>query len=232
MKIAVIGANGFVGSNLVKVLKKKHKLTKITRKTKFSNLKSNFDIIIHAANSSKKYEASKNQKKDFENSVKLTRKIISIFRNNKIILVSTISVCNEKNIYSKNRKICENLILKQNKKNIIFRLSVLLNYKLKRGILYDLIKGNKINVDKNTYVNPLTIQEVSQYIMLNLKSQKKIHEVGSHNKIRLNTIKKILKSKSKFGNKKIKLTSKKNNLIKLSYSKILNEMLKKSSVKN
>ena len=232
MKIAVIGANGFVGSNLVKVLKKKHKLTKITRKTKFSNLKSNFDIIIHAANSSKKYEASKNQKKDFENSVKLTRKIISIFRNNKIILVSTISVCNEKNIYSKNRKICENLILKQNKKNIIFRLSVLLNYKLKRGILYDLIKGNKINIDKNTYINPLTIQEVSKYIMLNLKSKKKIHEVGSHNKIRLNTIKKILKSKSKFGNKKIKLTSKKNNLVKLSYSKILNEMLKKSSVKN
>ena len=232
MKIAVIGANGFVGSNLVKVLKKKNKLKKITRKTKFSNLKSNFDIIIHAANSSKKYEASKNKKKDFENSVKLTRKIISIFRNNKIILVSTISVCNEKNIYSKNRKICENLILKQKKKNIIFRLSVLLNYKLKRGILYDLIKGNKINVDKNTYVNPLTIQEVSQYIMLNLKSQKKIHEVGSHNKIRLNTIKKILKSKSKFGNKKIKLTNKKNNLVKLSYSKILNEMLKKSSVKN
>ena len=232
MKIAVIGANGFVGSNLVKVLKKKHKLTKITRKTKFSNLKSNFDIIIHAANSSKKYEASKNQKKDFENSVKLTRKIISIFRNNKIILVSTISVRNEKNIYSKNRKICENLILKQNKKNIIFRLSVLLNYKSKRGILYDLTKGNKINIDKNTYINPLTIQEVSQYIMLNLKSQKKIHEVGSHNKIRLNTIKKILKSKNKFGNKKIKLTSKKNNLVKLSYTKILNEMLKKSSVKN
>ena len=68
--------------------------------------------------------------------------------------------------------------------------------------------------------------------MSNLKSQKKIHEIGSYNKIKLNTIKKILKSKSKFGNKKIKLTSKKNNLVKFSYSKILNEMLKKSIIKN
>lgn len=232
MKIAVIGANGFVGKNLVKFLKKKHRLTKITRKTKFSNLKSNFDIIIHAANSSKKYEASKNQKKDFNNSVRLTRKIIKFFKNNKIILISTISVNNEKNIYSKNRKLCENIVLKQNKKNIIFRLSVLLNYKLKRGILYDLIKGNQIYIDKNTYINPLTIEEVSQYIMSNLKSQKKIHEVGSYNKIKLNTVKKILKSKSKFGNQRIKLTSKKNNLVKFSYSKILNEMLKKSNIKN
>ena len=39
MKIAVIGANGFVGKNLIKVLKKKHKVAKITRKTKFSNQK-------------------------------------------------------------------------------------------------------------------------------------------------------------------------------------------------
>ena len=232
MKIAVIGANGFIGRNLVKVLKKKHELKKITRKTKFSNLKNDFDIVIHAANSSKKYEASINPKKDFNNSVRLTQKIINIFKKNKIVLISTISARNEKNIYSKNRKLCENLVLKHNKKDIIFRLSVLLNYKSKRGILYDLIKGNQIYIDKNTYINPLTIEEVSQYIMSNLKSQKKIHEVGSCNKIKLNTVKKILKSKSNFGNKKIKLTSKKNNLIKFSYSKILNEMLKKSTQKN
>ena len=68
--------------------------------------------------------------------------------------------------------------------------------------------------------------------MSNLKSQKKIHEVGSYNKIKLNTVKKILKSKSKFGNQRIKLTSKKNNLVKFSYSKILSEMLKKSIIKN
>ena len=95
-----------------------------------------------------------------------------------------------------------------------------------------MIKGNQIYINKNTFINPLTIEEVSKYIMLNLKSQKKIHEVGSYNRIKINTVKKIIKSKSKFGNKKIKLLSKKNNLINFSYSKILNEMLKKSFLKN
>ena len=95
MKIAVIGANGFVGKNLVKVLKKKYKLIKITRKTKFLSLKNDFDIIIHAANSSKKYEASKNPRKDFINSVGLTKKIVNFFKNKKIILISSISVRNE-----------------------------------------------------------------------------------------------------------------------------------------
>ena len=97
MKIAVIGADGFVGKNLVKVLKKKYDLIKITRRTKFSILKNDFDIIIHAANSSKKFEASKNPKKDFNTSVKLTKKIINLSKN-KIasLLISSISARNEK----------------------------------------------------------------------------------------------------------------------------------------
>jgi dTDP-4-dehydrorhamnose reductase len=37
MKIAVIGANGFVGKNLVKVLKKKYDLIKITSEDKIFN---------------------------------------------------------------------------------------------------------------------------------------------------------------------------------------------------
>ena len=226
MKIAVIGANGFVGKNLIKVLKKKHKVAKITRKTKFSNQKKDFDIIIHSANSSKKYEASKYPDKDFINSVKLTTKIINHFKNKKIILISTISVRNEKNTYSKNRKLCEDLILKENKNNIIFRLSVLFNFTSKRGILYDLIKGNKLFINKNTLINPLTIEEVSNYIATNLKSKKKIHEIGSTDKIKLSFLKQIIGSKSKFGKRKINLLSKKNNLVKFSSSKLLKQLTK------
>tara|TARA_Y100000768_G_scaffold185276_1_gene138694 strand:- start:685 stop:1383 length:699 start_codon:yes stop_codon:yes gene_type:complete len=231
MKIAVIGAGGFVGKNLIKVLKKKHNVTKITRKTKFSNKKKDFDIIIHSANSSKKYEASKYPRKDFVNSVKLTKKIINHFKNKKIILISTISVRNEKNTYSKNRKLCENLILKENKNNIIFRLSVLFNFTSKRGILYDLIRSNKLFINKNTLINPLSIEEVSKYIMTNLKSKKKIHEIGSTDKIKLSFLKKIIGSKSKFGEKKINLLSKKNKLIKFSSSKLLKQLIKMAMLK-
>lgn len=226
MKIAIIGANGFVGKNLVKIFKKKHSVTEIFRKTKFTKLKKKFDIIIHSANSSKKYEATKYPLRDFKNSVGLTKKIVDNFGDKKIILISTISVKNEKNIYSYNRKKCEDLILKKNKNNIIFRLSVLFNFTSKRGILYDLIRGKKIYLNKDILINPVTIEEVAKYILDNIRSRKRIHEIGSIDKFRLNTLKKILGSKSKFGTKKIKLTSQKNDLIKFNSQKLINQMKK------
>jgi len=226
MQIAIIGANGFVGKNIVNVLKKKHKIIKISRKTKFAKLRSKFDIIIHSANSSKKYEATKYPLRDFKNSVKLTKKIIDFFGDKKIILISTISVRNEKNKYSTNRKLCENLILKKNKNNIIFRLSVLFNQKLKRGILYDLIKNNKIFLNKNTLINPITIEEVAKYIQNNIRSKKRIHEVGSVEKFKLNFLKKILGSKSKFGSRNIKLVSKKSKLNKFTSEQLINQLKK------
>lgn len=232
MRIAVIGANGFVGRNLVKVLRKKNKIIKITKKTNLLRLKKNFDLVIHSANSSQKYEASRNPEKDFKQSVKLTKKIIDFFNDKKIILISTISAINEKNIYSKNRKLCEDLILKENKSNIIFRLSVLLNFASKRGILYDLIKGNKIYLNKNCFINPLTIEEACMYIASNLTSKKKIHEIGSTNKIKISYLKKILGSKSKLGHRRIKLTSKKNKLIKYSSLKLIKQMNNMMVTKN
>ena len=57
MRIAVIGANGFVGKNLVKILKTKHKIIKISRKTKFASFNKDFDLLIHSANSSKRHKS-------------------------------------------------------------------------------------------------------------------------------------------------------------------------------
>ena len=227
MKIAIIGANGFVGKNIVNVLKKKHKIIKISKKTKFKKLRSKFDVIIHSANSSKKYEATKYPLRDFKNSVKLTKKIIDYFGDNKIILISTISVNDKKkNIYSINRKLCENLVLRKNKNNIIFRLSVLFNYKLKRGILYDLIKNNKIFLNKNTLINPITIEETAKYILDNLKSKKRIHEIGSIEKFTLNFLSKTLGSKSKFGNTNLNLVSRKSKLNKFTSKKLIGQLKK------
>ena len=59
MKIGVIGANGFVDKNIDNVLKKKHKIIKISKETKFEKLRSKFDIIIHSANSRKNMKLQK-----------------------------------------------------------------------------------------------------------------------------------------------------------------------------
>ena len=224
MLIGIIGAKGFVGKNLVKLFQKKYKIIKISRKSKFNKISKNIEIIIHAANSSKKYESRKNPAKDYKESVKLTKKILEFFGEKEIILISSISVNNEKNKYSKNRKKCEELILKSNKKNKIFRLPLLFNPVAKRGILYDLIKNKKIYLSKNTLINPITINQASSYVLKNLKSKKKIHELGSKELIKIDELRKKINSTSKFDTKKIKLTSKKNTLIKFTLKSIIREL--------
>ena len=199
MFISIIGPNGLIGKQLTKNFNKKSiKILKVGRNFKFSKVEKKYSIIIHAANSGKKFEAKSNPKLDYDNSVKLTNKIAKIFRDRKIILISTISCRTENNVYSKNRKLCENIILKSSKNNIIFRLPIILNTKSKRGILYDLIKNKKIYSDKNSIINPVTIDQICYYILNNLNSKKKIHEIGSYESIKLFELAKIINSKSKF----------------------------------
>ena len=168
MFISIIGPKGLVGKQLVKNFNKKGiNILKVGKNFKFSKVGKKYKIIIHAANSGKKFEAKNNPKLDYENSVKLTKKIAKIFKDRKIILISTISCRTENNIYSKNRKLCENIILKSSKKNIIFRLPVIFNYKSKRGILYDLLKSKNIYSNKNSIINPVTIDQICDYIFEN-----------------------------------------------------------------
>ena len=209
MFISIIGPNGLIGKQLVKNCNKKGiKILKVGRSFKFSKVEKKYKTIIHAANSGKRFEAKKNPKLDYENSVKLTNKIAKIFKDRKIILISTISCRTENNVYSKNRKLCEDIILKSSKKNIIFRLPLIFNTKSKRGILYDLLKGEKIYSNKNSIINPVTIDQICYYIFNNLNSKKKIHEIGSYENIKLFELAKIINSKSKFIKRETNLLAK------------------------
>tara|TARA_A100001015_G_C14929680_1_gene687958 strand:- start:352 stop:1059 length:708 start_codon:yes stop_codon:yes gene_type:complete len=225
MFISIVGPNGFVGNKLVNYFKKKRiKVLKIDRKFKFEKVPNNIKIVIHTANSSQKFEADKNPNSDFISSIKLTKKIAKVFKSKKIILISTISTRTEKNVYAINRKKCEKIILKLSKKNIIFRLPILFNTKLKRGILYDLVKDKKLYIKKDTLINPVSLDEICDYIFKNLNSKKQIHEIASSEKISIYNLSKQLNSKSKFGKRKVDLLAQPSKYNRIKLSKILNEL--------
>ena len=225
MFISIIGPKGLIGKQLVKNFNKKGiKILKVGKNFRFSKIEKKYKVIIHAANSGKKFEAKKNPKLDYENSVKLTSKIAKTFKDRKIILISTISCRTENNVYSKNRKLCEKIILKSSKKNIIFRLPLILNTKFQRGILYDLLKNKKIYSNKNSIVNPVTIDQICYYIFKNLNSKKKIHEIGSYENIKLFELAKIINSKSKFIKRETNLLAKPSLKI-FSLKNIINELI-------
>ena len=93
-------------------------------------------------------------------------------------------------------------------------------------ITSSLIKNNKIFLNKNTLINPITIKEVAKYMLDNMKSKKRIHEIGSIEKFTLNFLRKILGSKSKFGDTNINLVSRKNKLNKFTSRQLISQLKK------
>jgi len=197
MNIAIIGGNGFIGRSIFNFfVKKKIKIAKILRNSKFKDFINNSDIIIHSANSGSKFEAENNKENDYKNSVQLTKKIFDVFKNKKIILISTISSRMESNIYSRNRYECEKIIL-QNSSNLVIRLPLMFNPINKRGILYDLVMNKKIYCGKNTNINSVTRSTISYEVYDNIFNNN-IIEIGNYNRKNLLFLSNELNSKSTF----------------------------------
>ena len=208
-KIVLIGGKGTVGSSIYKYFKLNYKINVCSRNDEFDKFLDDADIVIHSANSSKKFEALNNPNIDFKESVLKTKKIAKKFKKKKIILISTISARIEKNIYGLNRKKCEDIILNTNKNNFIIRLPVIYSKKHKRGILFDLINSNKIFLNKKSKLNPIHIDQFSFYLSKNIEKNG-IVEFGSAQDIELDQLIKLTNSRSIADGDKIDLTSLKN----------------------
>jgi len=91
--------------------------------------------------------------------------------------------------------------------------------------LYDLLKSKNIYSNKNSIINPVTIDEICYYVFKNLNSKKKIHEIGSYEKIRLFELAKIIDSNSKFIKREANLLAKPSLRI-FSLKNIINELIK------
>lgn len=120
MNILVTGSKGFIGTNLVKYLRKNtnHTVFEFSRDDLLEDLENsiNFiDIVFHLAGLNKK---TKNE--TFKNvNIKLTKKLCKILRKNcktKIIYASSIQI-NQNNEYGKSKKECENIILNLERTN-------------------------------------------------------------------------------------------------------------------
>ena len=207
-KILLIGGKGLIGSDLYKnLLIKNFDINICTRNDNFSSFKDNFDVIIHAANSSKKYEASKDSSKDYKESVLKTSKIVDYFNKSKIVLISTISSRIENNIYGKHRKICEDIVMNSGKENLIFRLPVIFSKNNQRGIIYDIIKSKRLYIDENSIINPVFVDQFSIFFLKKFIEFNGIIEFGSLQDIKIKEFISIFKSKSICDGNILNLTS-------------------------
>ena len=104
--VCVIGGDGFVGFSVCSELKKKTNFVKITRDN-YSNYKNKeFKIIINAAMPSKRFWAKNNPELDYAETVTKTKNILSDFKFDKIVHISSVSArCQFNTTYGKNKKL-------------------------------------------------------------------------------------------------------------------------------
>lgn len=146
---ALIGYSGFVGSNLLTKINNKKNTDLYNSKNIIKIRKKIYKQIICAGLPAAKWIANKNAKKDNQNLKKLINNLNTI-QCDFFILISTIDVHNNKEIYGKNRKLLEDFIKNKFKNFLIIRLPALFGKGIKKNIIFDLLNENnldKINVN-------------------------------------------------------------------------------------
>lgn len=179
--VIVLGANGFLGAEVVKFFKtKKYKVLSVTSKNYRSLRGSNSKIIINTNGNTYRFKANKNPQWDFKKSFLSVCDSVNDFEYNLYIYISSVDVYHKKNDKKKNKEnsqikplkldfyafhkwMAERYVEKNTKNYLIFRLGTLIGPNMKKGPLLDLIKNNYIFMNLNS---KLTI--ISKFTALNL----------------------------------------------------------------
>ncbi|MFC1649086.1 NAD-dependent epimerase/dehydratase family protein [Patescibacteria group bacterium] len=196
MRIGILGAGGLVGSGLVKHLSKKNELVSITRNNYSRNKNISFDLLINANGNSKRYWALHNIYQDFVASTDSVYRSLFDFDFKKYIYISSVDVyphphepkttleSGHIDIYSQNtygfhKYISEQLVRKHTNNWVILRLSSVLGAKLKKGPLYDAMRGKKVFVTTDSKIQYVSTESIANIIdIVHRKYNKKIFNVG------------------------------------------------------
>ena len=197
--ICVIGGNGFVGFSICSELqRKKTNFVKITRQNYSSYKNKKFKIIINAAMPSKRFWAKNNPDLDYEETVTKTKNIISDFKFEKIIHVSTVSArCQFHTTYGKNKKESEDLI-KQTPNYLIIRLGPMYGVGLTKGVLVDMLNNGTVFFNGKSKYSFTDVSWNAKWIINNLNLKNQLVEVGATDYIELEKLAKLINSSAKF----------------------------------
>ena len=202
--VAVIGAKGFVGSKICQYIisSTKFKLIPVVRGDNILDAINQSDIVVHAANPSKRFYAENNPHEDFIETVEKTRLIKQYTNKKKLILISSISARTQLDtVYGRNRRDCELLVEGNNA--LIVRLGPMFGSGKSIGALNDLISNNDVYVSENTKYAYVNIDYNAEKIVsfIDDLSVNGYVELGSKKGISLKKLKKIIGSNSKFEGK-------------------------------
>ena len=199
MRIAVIGAHGFVGSAIAKAIEhdERHELICVVRGDDIKSKLGSADVVIHAANPARRFRAESDPVRDFVETVDKTFNILSLAIGKKCLLISSLSCKTQLNTnYGRNRRFCELLALAQGA--VVVRLGPMFGGERKQDMLHDLLADKQIYVSSETRYAYVNVEWVGANILELLDAQSDIYEIGAKNSVSLSELRDILGSKSIF----------------------------------
>ncbi len=197
--IAVLGARGFVGSQICKALEDdvNYNLIRVVRGDDLNKLISNAEMVIHAANPAGRFKAESDPQKDFIETVEKTYNILRNIGKKPLLLLSTLSCKTQMDInYGRNRRSCEFLCLAQGGK--VVRLGPMFGGNRKKDTLHDLLVNREVYVALETRYAYVDVSWVASRIVQLLSSPPELYELGANNAVSLSELRDYFNSKSTF----------------------------------
>lgn len=196
--VALFGANGFVGKKIHSSLLAtgKYQVIPVTRDNYTTSIGKFYNIIINSAMPAARFWAKNNPDKDFEETVQKTANILYGCTFDKFVQISTVSVRYQLDtIYGRHKLAAESLCNYGD--NLIVRLGAMFGDGLKKGVLIDMLKGQKVFIDGESRYSFCSVDFVGDYIANSLHLSGVI-EVGAFNTVRMIDIANYLKTPIEF----------------------------------
>ena len=196
--VAVIGANGYVGSALLARLlpRREYAVEAVTRENYLVAKEKEYDVVINCAMPSGKFWAQNNPQMDFKETVEKTADILYGWKFKKFVQVSTISArCQLDTVYGRHKAAAEKLC--DFGDNLVVRLGAIYSEEIKKGVLSDMLHGKKVYADGSSRYPFISLAYCADWIASNL-DRKGIVELGGRNAIALKAITEHLQANVEF----------------------------------
>jgi nucleoside-diphosphate-sugar epimerase len=197
MKIGVIGANGYIGSEIVDSLAsmKIHEVCSITRNENGAKNAPELDLVIHAANPARRFQANQAPEVDYIETVIKTITLLEHYEGVPFLLISSISCRTQLDAaYGYNRHTCEQLVLA--KQGVVVRLGPLFGGNRTSDTVHDLVQNKRIYLSPVTKYAYADVKWVANYISWNAPDFSGVVELGARNTVTIGEIAAAINSSS------------------------------------
>jgi len=186
-----------LGSDMVRYLGAKFRVTPIHKENYHTHVGSSFDIVINANGNSKRFWANSHPLEDFIASTESVYKSIFDFKYGLYVYISSSDVYDDhtsprytkedipitsRNLtpYGLHKYLSELLVQKYVKQYLILRSSMILGSNLKKGPFYDIAHRTPLYITKNSWLQLITTQEIANILLFLLSKgvYRQVYNIG------------------------------------------------------